>query len=106
MADILVTWTPFALRSLEEIHYFIADEASSEHPADKFIEKIFNRTSQLIHFPESGQKDRFLNERGISARSLIEGNYKIVYEYQEDKNIIVIIDIFHTNQDPSKILNR
>jgi plasmid stabilization system protein ParE len=106
MADILVTWTPFALRCLDEIHYFISEEARSTSPADKFVEKIFNRTSQLIHFPESGQQELFLTDRGIPARYLIEGNYKIVYDYLEDKRIIVVMDIFHTDQNPSKIIDR
>lgn len=106
MADIVVTWTPFALRCLDEIHYFISEEAGSTSPADKFIEKIFERTNQLITYPESGQTEIFLSERGIQSRYLVEASYKIVYEFINERRLIVILDIFHTNQNPNKILNR
>jgi toxin ParE1/3/4 len=79
MAEVVVTWTPFALRCLDEIHYFISEEAGSVHPADKFVEKIFTRTNQLVLFPESGQQEMFLIDRGVRSRYLVEGNYKIVY---------------------------
>ncbi|MBT1696843.1 type II toxin-antitoxin system RelE/ParE family toxin [Fulvivirgaceae bacterium PWU4] len=106
MAEIVITWTPFALRCLDEIHYFISEEAGSPHPADRFVEKIFARTNQLKSHPESGQQDILLAERGLHCRYLVEGNYKIIYEYIESKMIIVIIDVFHTRQNPQKILNR
>lgn len=104
MAEIAITWTPFALRCLDEIHYFISQEAQAVGPADKFIDKIFYRTNQLKSFPESGQEEIFLKKRGIHCRYLVEGYYKIVYEYLVDKRVVVITDIFHTRQDPDNIV--
>lgn len=105
MADIAITWTPFALRCLDEIHYYIEQE-SSIAMADKFIEKIFQKTDQLRTFPHSGQEENFLQRTGLKYRYLIEGNYKVIYEYIENELLIVVVDVFHTNQNPTNILNR
>lgn len=102
-----IRWTPFALRSLDEIYNFIVQEAKSISPAEKFIDKIFNRTDQLKYFPLSGQEEVLLSQKGLNnCHYLVEGNYKIIYEYLKDKKIIVILDIFNTNRNPENILKR
>jgi toxin ParE1/3/4 len=103
---ISVNWTPFAVRRLDEIYGFIVDETKSSEPAEKFVDKIFNRTDQLRTFPLSGQEELFLKGRGINCRYLVEGNYKIIYEYVSDKNLVVILDVFNTNRDPQNILRK
>lgn len=102
----VVTWTPFALRCLDEIHSYIIKESGAVSIADRFLEKVFDRTKQLGFFPESGVEESVLVRKGIYARYIVEGNYKIIYQYIEEKQIIVILDIFHTKQNPPKILNR
>ena len=99
---IKVSWTPFALRCLEEIHDYVLNESKSESIADRLIDRIFKRTSQLSDFPESGQVEVFLKERSRS-RYLVEGFYKIVYVYRTEKSEVIITDIFHTSQDPIKL---
>lgn len=103
-ASIEATWTPFALRSLDEIYDFIANRAKSALPAEKFVDMLFNRTDQLKQFPLSGQEELYLKQRGIPCHYLLEGNYKIVYEYQPAKNLVVILDVFHTDRNPQNIL--
>ena len=101
MSNIL--WTPFALRCLDEIHDYILTESMSDRIADHFIERIIEKTLPLKEFPESGQEELTLKENGRNARYLVEGFYKIVYRYHEIKNEVIIIDIFHTSQDPIKL---
>lgn len=103
---IVIRWTPFALRSLDEIYNFIVQEARSTSPAEKFIGKVFNRTDQLKYFPLSGQEEVFLAQKGIKCHYLVEGNYKIIYEYMDDKKLIVILDVFNTSRNPENILKR
>jgi plasmid stabilization system protein ParE len=103
MTEVEVKWSPSALRSLEEIRFYITNEAKSEAPDTRFIEKIVDRTDQLSFFPESGQKQLNMIERGINCRYIIEGNYKIIYEYAHSPELVIILDIFHTSQDPIKL---
>lgn len=42
----------------------------------------------------------------MCCRYLIEGHYKVIYEYQIDKNLVAILDIFNTSRDPENILRR
>ncbi len=56
----------------------------------------------LAAFPESGQVEPLLKMQ--NSRYIIEGNYKIIYQF-DDKNIL-ITDVFHSKQNPKKILKR
>lgn len=70
-----IVWSEFALEDLRSIHEYISKD--SKVYADKFVEKIINKVSQLESFPESG---RVVPEFDTAAiRELIEGNYRIVY---------------------------
>ena len=62
------------------------------------------QTDLLIHFPESGQKELLLQKMGQNSRYVVEGNYKIIYEYYQTENNIIITDIFHTKQNPINLL--
>lgn len=84
----IIFWTPFALSRLDEIFDFIAEEAKSSIPAKKVIDKIVKQTDRLIHFPELGQKELLLQEIGQDSRYIVEGNYKIIYEYYKTENNI------------------
>ncbi len=106
MRGIEIKWTPFALRCLDEIHFYILYEAGSASPADRFVNQLFNRVDQLVDFPESGQIEVSLFKRGLNCRYLIEGNYKIIYEYLEKLSLVIILDVFHTTQDPNKIITQ
>ena len=63
--------------------------------------KIVNRIKVLKDFPHIGRKEE--NEKVIDSdcRYLIQGNYKILYEVEETR--IVILTVFNTMQDPSKM---
>jgi toxin ParE1/3/4 len=54
--------------------------------------------------PEAGQLEELLQKLGQNSRYIIEGNYKIIYEYNEKQ--IIITDLFHSKQNPSKIVTR
>lgn len=69
--------------------------------AEKITFNIFERTSQLIKHPKSGQKEILLGKLKFEYRYLIEGNYKIIYRIE--KQTIYIERIFDTRQNPTKI---
>jgi toxin ParE1/3/4 len=99
----VIKWTPFALRCLDEIHFYISQETGSFVPAEKFVNLLFDRVGQLSDFPQSGSVETILLSKGIECRYLIEGNYKIIYEHILNPSSIIILDIFHTSQNPDKI---
>ena len=104
MSQFNISWTPFALKCLDDIFEYIRHETKSIEPAQKFTDQIIDRTFQLESFPFSGQEEPLLSSTGQDARYLIEGNYKIIY--QIEKHDIIITDIFHVKQNPVKIKKR
>lgn len=95
----VIKWTVFASKELEDIFDFIAFESSSALIARKQIKRIFKRTEQLIEMPLSGQIEPILSQFNI--RYIVEGNYKILYKIENDS--IIITDIFHTKRNPQKM---
>lgn len=104
MEKVIIKWTPFALHCLDEIFFYISTESGSTDVANKFIESLFERVDQLSDFPESGSIEIHLKDKGLMCRFLVEGNYKIIYEFNKNQPIVVILDVFHTSQNPEKII--
>jgi|APGre2960657468_1045069.scaffolds.fasta_scaffold31776_2 plasmid stabilization system protein ParE len=94
-------WTDLAFEALEEIYEFITEQAQSEAPAKKVVKRIFKSTDILKTNPLSFQEEPFLKEKGMSARYLVVGMYKIIYVIK-GKNVI-ITDVFNCHQHPSEI---
>jgi toxin ParE1/3/4 len=85
-----VVWTEFALEDLKSIHEYISKD--SKHYADKFVEKLVARISQLENNPHSG---RIVPEFNVeTVRELIEGNYRIIYRVNSDS--LGIVRIHHS----------
>ena len=97
-------WTPFALKALDEIADFIEKESKSKHIAEKYVSKLVSRVDQLEDFSESGVNEPLLEHLNLNSRFLIEGNYKIIYQYLNHQ--IIITDVFHVKQNPIKITKR
>jgi len=97
-------WTPFAVKSLNEIKDYIEQETQSETIAANYINKLIDRIEQLKTFPDSGTEEQLLKRLKQNSRYLVEGNYKIIYQCKDNK--VIITDIFHTKQTPVKIVKR
>ncbi|MEQ9229992.1 MAG: type II toxin-antitoxin system RelE/ParE family toxin [Cyclobacteriaceae bacterium] len=101
-----IIWTQPALNRLDEIYEYLAQIAKSVGPAIRVTDSIFDRTNQLKSFPESGSKEPLLQRIGQDSRYLVEGNYKIIYEYHPIHQMVIITDVFDTRQEPEKIERR
>jgi len=88
---------------LNEIYDYIVFREKSNSPAQKLINRVFKKTDQLSEFPESGQPEPLLVEKGQDSRYLVEASYKIIFEYHSLKELVVITDVYHTSQNPVKI---
>ena len=84
-----VIWSELSIEDLRSIFDYISID--SPYYAGIQIDRIVNRTEQLIEFPQSGRVvPEFNNE---SLRELIEGNYRIVYQLVNET--VEIVRIHH-----------
>ncbi len=104
MKKLNILWTAFASNCLLEIHEYLLEETKSETIANNYCNKLIESVEYLSTQPEAGQIEYLLHKLGQNSRYIIEGNYKIIYEYNEKQ--IIITDLFHTKQNPSKIFTR
>lgn len=101
---ISIKWTPFAIQSLDDIYDYIFYKEKSSLSPQRLVETIFSKIDQLRFFPESGQIELLLKENGQNSRYLVVFNYKIIYEYFPIDQSIVVTDVFHTSQNPVKVV--
>ncbi|MBS1979412.1 MAG: type II toxin-antitoxin system RelE/ParE family toxin [Bacteroidetes bacterium] len=96
-----VIWSDSALNDLDTIYDFIAE--NSQPAARRIVEGILSRSGQLESFPESGTMFQTVKSNERAYRYLVEGNYKVIYSYQQERHTIHIEVIFDTRYDPEKL---
>jgi len=81
-----VRWTPTALRDLQALHAFSADERDSAaiHMVDRILEAI----SALGDFPEIGRRGRV-----AGTRELVVPPYVVTYRLR--RGVIELLGIIH-----------
>lgn len=97
-----IIWTDFAIKNLKAIFDYYSVNGAKQ-VAHKVRKQIFNSVRQLINNPNSGQLELNLEELSEKYRYLVVGNYKLIYRIVE--NQIVINDVFHTKQNPFKMID-
>lgn len=93
-----IYWDKFAKNNLDAIYDVIAKDSVTA--ARRVKKEIIKLVRGLDYFPEKFQKEIYLEDEPENYRSVSKWNNKIIYEVT-DKSII-IVDIFHTSQNPSK----
>ena len=94
-----IRWDKRAKDNLDKIQDYIAKDSI---PAARHVKKeLIKLVRSLDDFPEKYSKEALLIDDPENFRSVSKWNYKIIYEVTE--NQIIIADIFHTSQHPSKI---
>ena len=85
-----ITWSPFAISDLKEIHDYIAKD--SLRYAEGMVEGIIERIENLNRFPLMGRMvPEFYDEM---VRELIYKGYRILYELKTEGKI-EILSIIH-----------
>jgi plasmid stabilization system protein ParE len=90
-----------ALNDLETIYDFLAEKSQSA--AQRTIESLLSRSKQLESFPESGVKQEIIEPGSNEYRYLVEGNYKVIYSYQQEYQVVHIAVIFDTRYNPEEL---
>ena len=100
--EIKIVWTKFSKSELKSIFLYYKENAS-EKVAVKIVKGIILGTKKLLLHNYLGQKEELLKENPSKIRYLIYSNYKILYRVLPDKDLIQILDVFDTRQNPTKI---
>ena len=88
-----VHWTDTALRHLDAIHRYIAQDSPAY--AKRMIDRLTRRSQQIADFPLSG---RMVPEyETTQVREVIEGPYRIVYYIKPGQ--IDVLAVIHGAQD-------
>ena len=95
-----IVWTSKAKSQIRDIFDFYSKKVSIKL-ANRIVSEITQKPSVLLKYPSLGQRESLLEEVDPRIRYLIQGNYKLIYLPTE--NEIVIISVFDTRQNPSKI---
>ncbi len=89
-----IKWTLRALNDLHDIYAFIAKD--SMRYAQVQIEDIQNAALNLTSFPLMG---RIVPEFPIlSYREILVGSYRVIYRFEEDQSLIIIMAVAHGRQ--------
>jgi plasmid stabilization system protein ParE len=85
-------WSPLAVERISEIAGYIARD--NPIAAEKWVTNIFAMVERLSEFPESG---RLVPEmRNIMFREIINGNYRVIYKYEN--STVSILTVRHGKQ--------
>jgi plasmid stabilization system protein ParE len=96
-----IKWDIQAKKELDAIFYYIESEASTSI-AKKVKKELIHLIGTLNNFPEKYHKEFLLESSKKNYRSVMKWNYKIIYEVTDEE--IIIAYIFHSRQNPEKIL--
>jgi len=94
-----IRWDIQAKENLDAIYDYIAKD--SVLAARKVKKELVNIARSLNNFPEKFSIEESLVDVPGNYRSVSKWSYKIIYEVTNE--CIIIADVFHTSQHPSKI---
>ncbi len=94
-----IRWDRLAKDNLDDIYTFIAEDSATA--ARKVKKELVKLAHSLNDFPEKFSIEKYLTGEPENYRSVSKGSYKIIYEVTEE--CVIIVDMFHTSQHPSKI---
>lgn len=88
-----VVWTEKAIEDLENIAIFHSQY--SDIYTSALIKRLFNKPNLLKQMPEIVRIVPEKNETSI--RELIIGNYRMIYQYNVDNEIVSILTVHHSS---------
>lgn len=99
----LIIWTAKSQADLLGIYNYLCSVVE-EPKAFEVIERIVNKVELLSTMPLLGAKEPLLAKLKREYRRLLEGHYKIVYNFRNDK--IYVNRVFDSRQHPNKLKTR
>lgn len=101
-----IVWADDATLRLKEIMLYGVDNWGLK-VANQFHEKLIKSEQRLAMSPQLGHPELLLSERCEEYRSiLIQKNFKLIYRIIEEKDILLIVDLWDTRREPKKLTER
>lgn len=97
-----IIWSPKAHRNIQEIYAFTLEKLGNERYAIKIVKKILKAINSLSLFPFMYPKIYIDRKFKRQLRRATVGKYAVIYEVKNNK--ILILYIFHENQNYSNLL--
>ena len=94
-----IKWDRLAKQHLDAIYDYIAED--SVPTARRVKKELIKLAHSVSDFPGKHSIEEYLANEPENYRSVSKWSYKIIYEVTDE--YIIIADIFHTSQHPSKI---
>ncbi len=94
-----IRWDRQAKENLDQIYTYISKDSIAA--ARKVKKELVKLVQSLNDFPEKFSVEPYLADEPENYRSVSKWSYKIIYEITEE--YIIVVDVFHTSQHPSKI---
>lgn len=89
-----IRWSELAIDDLNNIADFYSKYSLDFTSA--IIRKLLNKPQVLKEMPELGRK--VPEQDDVTIRELIEGNYRIIYQYDKQSSIVEIITVYHSSR--------
>ena len=86
-----IIWGEDTLSDLEVIYDYIARD--SPRYARQQVERIGNAVERLYQSPESGR--RLPDFPQLPHREVVVGNYRVVYRYDPERDVVNIVMVVH-----------
>ena len=97
-----IIWSPKAYRNIKEIYAFTLEKLGNERYAIKIVKKILKAINSLRLFPFMYPPIYIDRKIKRQLRRATAGKYAVIYEVKNNK--ILILYIFHENQNYSNLL--
>jgi plasmid stabilization system protein ParE len=97
-----IIWSPKAYRNIQKIYAFTLEKLGNERYAIKIVKKILKAINSLKLFPFMYPKIYIDRKFKRQLRRATVGKYAVIYEVKNNK--ILILYIFHENQNYSNLL--
>lgn len=98
-----IKWDRLAKASLDEIYAYIAEQESPE-VGRQVKESLIDLAESLKSYPRKFPEEPVLKDEEEEYRYAVKWSYKLIYEITEDA--LIIVDVFHTKQDPGKLKDK
>ncbi|WP_455638498.1 type II toxin-antitoxin system RelE/ParE family toxin [Parabacteroides sp.] len=101
-----IVWDDDAKIRLREVILYGVDNWGLK-VANRFHENIILTEKRLAMNPGMGHPESLLANRPFIYRSiLIQKNFKLVYRIDQEKNVILIVDLWDTRREPDLLAKR
>ncbi|MGB3547580.1 MAG: type II toxin-antitoxin system RelE/ParE family toxin [Saprospiraceae bacterium] len=96
---------PEALESLRKITDYVRRKSSKER-SKYVLREIMKSVKSLTTFPEAHERVHDICTENITYRRVLQWDYRVIYTIEEEWVRVIIVEIVHGANDPSKLIDK